>query len=360
MSPDELTAAVQAFLDRPELAGIRATVRAGGELTRAQYLTWLRALDERGWGAPSWPVEHGGCGWNARLRWTFARAMADGWAPRAVNAGMFMLGPVLLRFGTAEQQARLLPRIRAATDWWCQGFSEPNAGSDLASLRTTARRDGDAYVVSGEKIWVSYAQHATHMFLLARTDSDVKPQAGISFLTVAMDAPGITVSPIPTVDGHAEINAVAFDEVRVPVAARIGADGEGWTIAKYLLSHERDVSAELPLATQLVTRVRDAAGTRLPAFAERLADLEIRLESLWGAFLHTSLREERTGTSAPSYLKIVSSEIIQALLRLLIEARGADATPEDIASYLNGRKLSIYAGTNEVHRDLLARHVLAS
>jgi alkylation response protein AidB-like acyl-CoA dehydrogenase len=371
MLPDDaFVAEVRAFMADALPASVRAKVRSGAELTRAEYVAWLRALHARGWAAPAWPVAYGGCGWSARTRWLFEREMAAGWAPRSVNSGMFMLGPVLMRFGTDEQRARFLPAILRADDWWCQGFSEPNAGSDLAALRTTARLEGDRYVVDGEKIWVSYAQHATRMFLLARTDPDVKPQAGISFLTVAMDAPGVTRSPIPTIDGHAEINAVALENVHVPVADRIGAPGEGWTCAKFLLSHERDVSAELPLAAQLVERVRDAARERTTArgtlladagFAQQLAAVEIRLETLWHAHLLASERDERDPDRAPpSYLKIASTEIIQELLRLLIDARGDAPAPDDVASYLNGRKLSIYAGTNEIHRDLLARHLLAA
>jgi alkylation response protein AidB-like acyl-CoA dehydrogenase len=363
-SDEAFVAEVRAFVAGALPATVRDKVRRGAELTRDEYVAWLRALADRGWAAPAWPVAYGGCGWDARRRWLFEREMAAGWAPRSVNSGMFMLGPVLMRFGTDEQRARFLPAILRADDWWCQGFSEPNAGSDLASLRTTARLDGDHYVVNGEKVWVSYAQHATRMFFLARTEPDAKPQAGISFLTVAMDAPGVTRSPIETIDGHAEINAVAFEDVRIPVADRIGAPGAGWTCAKFLLAHERDVSADLPLAAQLVVRVRDAAREQpreRPGFAARLAEAEIRLETLWYAHLAANERDERDPDHAPpSYLKIASTEIIQELLRLLIDARGGALAPDDTASYLNGRKLSIYAGTNEIHRDLLARHLLAA
>jgi len=216
-------AEVRAFVERDLPASVAAKVRAGEEVERDEYVDWLGRLFAQGWAAPSWPVEHGGCGWDAHRRWIFERELALGWAPRNVNSGMFMLGPVLIEFGTDEQRARYLPRILRGEDWWCQGFSEPNAGSDLASLRTSAKRDGDEYIVNGEKVWVTYAQHATRMFFLARTDPDVKPQAGISFLLVDIEAPGITVRPIPTVDGVAEINAVSFENVRVPVANRVGA-----------------------------------------------------------------------------------------------------------------------------------------
>ena len=372
MSADETAFAsdVSAFVSAELPPHVREKVRKGEELERAEYVDWQRRLFARGWAAPSWPLAYGGCGWAARRRWIFDREMAAGWAPRNVNSGMFMLGPVLIEFGTGEQRARYLPRILAGEDWWCQGFSEPNAGSDLASLRTSAVRDGDAYVVNGEKVWVTFAQHATRMFFLARTDPIVKPQAGISFILVDMDAPGITVQPIATADGYAEINAVSFVNVRVPVENRIGAEGQGWTCAKFLLANERDVAADLGGSFQIVERIRDAARRRRidnepllhePAFAAQLAELEIRLTMLAHAQLHASEAAERGPANAPpSYLKLAGTELQQALLRLLVEA-SADDLPRDVAANdLNARKLSIYAGTNEVHRDLLARYLLGA
>jgi alkylation response protein AidB-like acyl-CoA dehydrogenase len=341
---------------------VREKVRSGEELERAEYVDWQKRLHARGWAAPAWPVDYGGCGWNARRRWTFEREMAAGWAPRIVNSGMFMLGPVLIAYGTDEQRAAYLPRILAADDWWCQGFSEPNAGSDLASLRTTAVRDGDAYLVNGEKVWVTFAQHATRMFFLARTDANVKPQAGISFLLVDMDSPGITVRPIPTADGYAEINAVSFVNARVPVGQRVGAEGQGWTYAKFLLSNERDVAADLGGSYQIAERVRAALRQRPdPIVLAQLADLEIRLTMLARANIDASEAAERAPEHAPpSYLKLAGSELQQSLLRLLVEAHGGDLPRHVAANDLNARKLSIYAGTNEVHRDLLARHLLGA
>ena len=364
MSGDDaaFAAEVRAFITAELPAAVREKVRNGEELERAEYVDWQKRLFARGWAAPAWPVEHGGCGWNARRRWIFDREMAAGWAPRNVNSGMFMLGPVLIAFGGDAQRARYLPRILAAEDWWCQGFSEPNAGSDLASLRTTAVRDGDDYIVNGEKVWVTFAQHATRMFFLARTNPDVKPQAGISFLLVDMDAPGITVRPIPTVDGYAEINAVSFVNVRVPVSQRVGDDGQGWTEAKYLLSNERDVAADLGGSFQIVERVRAALRRRPdPIVLAQLADLEIRLTMLARAHVDASEAAERNPAGAgPSFLKLAGSELAQALLRLLVEASSGDLLREVAANDLNARKLSIYAGTNEVHRDLLARHLLGA
>ena len=353
---------VRAFIEIELPERVRAKVRNGEELDRAEYVDWQKRLYARGWAAPAWPVEHGGCGWSARRRWIFEREMAAGWAPRSVNSGMFMLGPVLIAFGTDAQRARYLPGILAADDWWCQGFSEPNAGSDLASLRTTAVRDGDAYVVNGEKVWVTFAQHATRMFFLARTDPDVKPQAGISFILVDMDTPGIDVRPIPTADGCAEINTVSFVNVRVPIEQRVGAEGEGWTAAKFLLSNERDVAADLGGSYQIVERVRAALVQRPdPIVRGQLADLEIRLTMLARAHVDASEAAERMpAAAAPSFLKLAGSELQQSLLRLLVEAWGAEL-PHDVATNdLNARKLSIYAGTNEVHRDLLARHLLGA
>lgn len=361
-SDDAFAAGVREFITTSLPADVRAKVRAGEELSRAEYVAWQKTMHARGWGAPSWPAAYGGCGWNARERAIFEREMAAGWAPRTVNSGMFMLGPVLIAFGTDAQKATYLPRILAGDDWWCQGFSEPNSGSDLASLRTSAVRDGDDYIVNGEKVWVTFAQHATKMFFLARTDATVKPQAGISFLLVDMDTPGITVNPIPTTDGYDEINAVSFVNVRVPVANRVGAEGEGWTCAKFLLSNERDVAADLGGSFQIAERIRLALLERSDIVAQsQLATLEIRLTSLARAQRDASAAAERDPAhGGPSYLKLAGSELQQALLRLLIDVSAPDAPRDVVANDLNARKLSIYAGTNEVHRDLLARHLLGA
>lgn len=355
-------AGVRAFVSAELPERVREKVRAGEELERTEYVDWQKRLHARGWAAPAWPVEHGGCGWDARRRWIFDREMATGWAPRNVNSGMFMLGPVLIAYGTDAQRARYLPRILAAEDWWCQGFSEPNAGSDLASLRTTAVRDGDAYVVNGEKVWVTFAQHATRMFFLARTDAGVKPQAGISFFLADMNTAGIAVRPIPTADGYAEINAVSFANARVPVEQRVGLEGAGWTYAKFLLSNERDIAADLGGSYQIVERVRAVLDRRPdPLVLAQLAELEIRLTMLARAHVDASAAAERSPAPAPpSYLKLAGSEVQQSLLRVLVEACGADLPREVAANDLNARKLSIYAGTNEVHRDLLARHLLGA
>ncbi len=356
-------AGIRAFLDAELPSHTREKVRAGEELERAEYVAWQRRLFARGWAAPSWPAVFGGCGWDARRRWIFEREMAAGWAPRNVNSGTFMLGPVLIEFGTDEQRARYLPRILAAEDWWCQGFSEPNAGSDLASLRTSAVREGGVYVVNGEKVWVTFAQHATRMFFLARTDFSVKPQAGISFLLVDIDAPGITVRPIATADGYAEINAVSFVNVRVPVENRVGAEGQGWACAKFLLANERDVAADLGGSFQIVERIRAAARRRPadPVVAAQLAELEIRLTMLARAQLRASEAAEHDPAHAPpSYLKLAGTELQQALWHLFVEACAGDLPREVAARDLNARKLSIYAGTNEIHRDLLARYLLGA
>lgn len=362
MSEAAFAAEVRTFVTAALPPAVRAKVLAGEELERAEYVAWQKQLFAQGWAAPAWPVADGGCGWDARTRWIYDREMAAGWAPRDVNSGMFMLGPVLLAYGSAEQKARYLPRILAGDDWWCQGFSEPNSGSDLASLRTSAVRDGDDYIVNGEKVWVTFAQHATRMFFLARTDPDVKPQAGISFLLVDMDTPGISVRPIPTADGYAEINAVSFVNVRVPVAQRVGDEGQGWTYAKFLLSNERDVAADLGGSFQIAERVREALRRRPDTIvAAQLGDLEIRLTMLAHAHVDAGEAAERDAAAAgPSFLKLAGSELQQALLRLLVEASSGDLSRDVAANDLNARKLSIYAGTNEVHRDLLARHLLGA
>ena len=244
-TPEELAfrESVRAFLAAELPADVRAKMQAGRELTKADYIAWQHKLNARGWLAPGWPVKYGGTGWSVVQRHIFEDEMAMGWAPRQMPFGVSMVAPVIIEFGNDEQRAYYLPRILNSDDWWCQGYSEPEAGSDLASLKTRAERDGDDYVINGQKTWITLAQFANMIFVLARTDPNAKKQEGISFILVDMTTPGVTVRPIVTIDGGKEINEVIFENVRVPVANRVGKEGEGWTYAKFLLEHERNGTA---------------------------------------------------------------------------------------------------------------------
>ncbi|MBV8187747.1 MAG: acyl-CoA dehydrogenase family protein, partial [Alphaproteobacteria bacterium] len=254
-------------------------------------LRWHKILHRRGWSAPTWPKEHGGTGWNATERYIFARECAAVDAPRIFSMGLRMVGPVIMKFGTSEQKAKYLPAIVAGDITFCQGYSEPGSGSDLASLKTRAVRDGDDYVINGTKIWTTGAHVADHMFCLVRTAAEGKPQEGISFLLIdSMKTPGITVKPIVTLAGDHEVNQVFFDNVRTPVANRIGPENAGWTVAKYLLEFERGGEAYTPNLYARIGDVRrlareeaaDGSGRLLdePGFAQRLAEAELEVQAL--------------------------------------------------------------------------------
>jgi alkylation response protein AidB-like acyl-CoA dehydrogenase len=342
---------------------------------------WARALLDRGWAAYQWPVEQGGTGWDITAKYIWERETALAGVPaRLGGMGMFMLAPVLYTFGSAEQCSRFLPGIRENRVQWCQGYSEPDAGSDLAALRTRAVRDGDHYVVDGQKIWTSYAHVADWIFCLVRTSQEARRQDGISFLLIDMRSPGVSVHPIVTIDGrHSSLNAVHFDAVRVPVANRVGEEGQGWRYAKGLLTHERTGLAFVADSLRRFKRLRAAAsrtpsrhGTLLqdPLFAARLAEVEVELMALELTELRT-LAETAAG-QAPgtqsSILKLQGTLVLQRLTELFVDCAGLQALPyddahdsafrEEVATYLIGRSASIAGGSNEVQRDIIARHVL--
>ena len=351
---------------------------AGGEDERR----WSRALQERGWSAYQWPVEHGGTGWDITRKYIWERETALAGVPaRLGGLGMFMLAPVLYTYGSNDQCARFLPAIRANEVVWCQGYSEPDAGSDLAALRTRARRDGDAYIVDGEKLWTSYAHQADWIFCLVRSSQEARRQDGISFLLIDMRSPGVSVTPIVTIDGrHSALNAVRFDGVRVPVANRVGEEGQGWRYAKGLLTHERTGLAFVADSLRRMARLRAAAarvpsrhGTLMddPLFATRVAEVQVDLMALEITELRT-LAQTAAGQApgAPSsILKLQGTLVLQRLTELFVECAGlqglaydeAHPTPwrEETAAYLLGRAASIAGGSNEVQRDIIARHVLA-
>lgn len=340
---------------------------------------WHRILAERGWSVPHWPVAHGGTGWTPLQHHLFAAELAAADAPQVAPMGPSMVAPVLIAFGTPDQQRRWLPGIRDGSDYWCQGYSEPGSGSDLASLQCRAVRDGDHFVLDGSKIWTTHAHHASHMFALVRTARGAKAQQGISFLCFEMSLPGIRVRPIPSTSGDHELNQVFFDGMRVPASGLIGEENQGWTIAKYLLQHERGGSWSPRLRARW-RRLRRALAEAFDGGREgdaehaalrlELAELHSRLDALQALELAT-LRERQRGESdavAPSIGKLLGSELKQQLTELHLRIAGPAAAwrgpaPDDDAAFaatawLNDRAASIYAGTNEVQRQLVANHLL--
>ena len=385
---------VRDFIDAELPAETRERMVAGRPATKDQMVQWQRALNARGWAAPEWPEAHGGPGWTPVQRFIFRDELQQAPAPQPLAFGTQMVGPVIIEFGTEAQKAHHLPRIRNLDDWWCQGFSEPGAGSDLASLKCAARRDDGHYVVNGQKTWTTLAQHADWIFCLVRTDPKAaKPQQGISFLLIDMKTPGITVRPIVTIDGEHEVNEVFFDDVTVPVENLVGQENRGWDCAKFLLSNERTGQARVGVSKERIRRLKriaaeaPAGGGRAliedPRFREKVAALEIELKALEITTMRVVAEEQkRLGQGKPdpasSILKVKGSEIMQSISELMVEAAGpyglpAAAPDEDrwnepeIApewavlaqpTYFNWRKLSIYGGSNEIQRNIMAKAFL--
>jgi len=328
---------VQRFVAEQLPADIRRKVVNAQRLGREDYLRWQRILHARGWGASSWPREHGGPGWSAVQRHLFDEACFAGGAPGQIAFGLKMVAPVIMRFGTPEQQRRFLPHIADGSHWWCQGYSEPGAGSDLASLRTRAVRDGDHYVVNGQKTWTTLAQHADWIFCLVRTDPEARKQEGISFLLIDMKSPGITVRKIELIDGEHEVNEVWFDNVRVPVEQRIGEENQGWTCAKFLLGHERTGAASLGVSKAkfraLLQVARHAPGDdgrpliENARFRERLAQVQLELMALEVTVLKVMSTPRGAPGPEASVLKLKGSEIRQTLTELHMLALGPYAAP---------------------------------
>ena len=377
---DYLTPADRAFRDEvrtfladaltPELR--RAARRSTSVFVDpAISLAWQRILHAKGWVAPDWPVAFGGTGWSDIQRYIYASECARAQVPGLAPMGLKMVAPVIMHYGTPQQQAFYLPRILSGDDYWCQGFSEPGSGSDLASLKLRATPDGDDYVLNGSKIWTTHAHFANRMFCLVRTASDGKPQQGISFLLIDMDTPSITVSPIRTLAGDHEFNQVFFDDVRVPQANRLGAENDGWSVAKYLLAHERG-GRYAPGLLAYLGMLREAAHANgwldQPGAQERFAAEQIDIDALTAMELR-AMREPSQGADGmtrASMLKIMGTDASQRLDGLALEIAGADACvrPHDAMSddlavalprYLNNRASTIYAGSNEIQRDLVAR-----
>ena len=373
-SPEEVAFRdeVRAFLDEKLTAEFANAGRncAGiyCELPIAQR--WFRVLADKGWSVPHWPVEHGGTGWSPAQHLIFKQELAMAGAPPVSPNSTHMVAPVIIAFGTDEQKAYFLPRIRSGEDWWAQGYSEPNSGSDLASLALDARRDGEHYVLNGSKTWTTHAHFSNRMFCLVRTDRGGKPQQGISFLLFDLDLPGIEIRPIISISGDHELNEVFFTDVRVPVSGLIGRENEGWTVAKYLLRHERS-SMWSPLLRARIERLKEEVGDCEPALRMKISDAEIRLAALEVSELRMLFEDmDETRMSLMSSIsKVSGTELRQAVTDLALGAAGRSSMimpdhPEQtgkgvaVATYLNDRAASIYAGANEVQRDIIAKLML--
>ncbi len=395
-TPEEeaFRAEVQTFLKEKLPKRLSDKIKAGVKLTKAEHEEWHAILQAKGWLAVIWPKEHGGPGWTPVQKFIFDNECGLANAPRIEPFGVVMLGPVLINFGNDKQKSYWLPRILNGDDWWCQGYSEPGAGSDLASLKTTAVRgtdaQGDHYIVNGQKTWTTLGQHANMIFCLVRTDKDARKQSGISFLLIDMNTPGIEVRPIITIEGGHEVNEVFFTDVRVPAENLVGEENKGWSIAKYLLTHERTGIAGVGLSIALLEKLKVVADkmhrngrplSQDPMFAARLARVEIELENMKTTNLRV-LAAAAGGTTLgaeSSMLKIKGSEIRQELYSLIRRAvgtyalpfspqwlkdldRGAPFGPEEAAtaaaSYFNYRKLSIYGGSNEIQKNIISKMIL--
>ncbi|MGX1776446.1 acyl-CoA dehydrogenase family protein [Nocardia brasiliensis] len=384
LSPDEV-----AFRDelrnfyRTEIpAEIRERFKYGRELSRDDIVRSHKILNERGLAVPNWPVEWGGKDWTPMQRHIWQDEMQLASVPDPLTFNAQMVGPVIAHFGSPELKQRFLPATAALDIWWCQGFSEPDAGSDLASLRTTAVRDGDSYIVNGQKIWTTLAQYADWIFCLVRTDPNApKKQAGISFLLFDVKSPGVTIRPIKLIDGGYEVNEVFFENVRVPADQLVGEENMGWTYAKFLLGNERTgitgvgrTKVKIGVAKEYAAQTKSGSGTLLedPLFAARVAELENELLALELTQLRVvSNSSEGKPNPASSVLKLRGSELQQAATELLLDIAGPDALPVDadeIASpgwaqrsgpgYLNYRKTTIYGGSSEVQRTIIASTIL--
>jgi acyl-CoA dehydrogenase len=383
---------VRAFLDEkltPEL-------KEAGSLTTSVFtdkpwnLKWQKILHEKGWAAPAWPVEYGGTGWNEMQKYIWASECARAGTPGLSPMGLRMCAPVLMKYGTPEQKAFFLPRILAGEDYWCQGYSEPGSGSDLASLQLRAVSDGDDYVLNGSKIWTTHAHFANRMFCLVRTNADGKPQQGITFILLEMDTPGIKVEPIITLAGEHEVNQVFFDDVRVPKKNRVGPENEGWTVAKYLLEFERGgaYAAALAVGIEKIKTIASAEradnGGRLiddPAYRAKVSDAEIAVKAMeiTEHRVMSALSGGKNPGPASSMLKTRGSEMTQTIDELVVEAiayyadvdqrpaREPGSNVEAVGPtygltamprYLNNRAATIYGGSNEIQRGIMAKLVL--
>jgi len=391
-SPEEIAFRdeVRAFIDTnypKDLVGMGSRE----DLSREQFLAWHKILGKKGWAAPAWPKEHGGTGWTSTQRYIWSEENARVDAVMPLPFGIAMVSPVIYTFGSDEQKKRYLPKILSGEEWWCQGYSEPGAGSDLAAVKTTAVRDGDEYIINGQKTWTTLAQHADWGFFLCRTDPKAeKRQMGISFILIDMTTPGIEVRPIKTIDGGHEVNEVWLTDVRVPVENRVGEENMGWTYAKFLLAHERSGIAGVARSKRGIEKLRAIAANEVidgepladdASFARKVSQLEIDLTALEFTELRTLAGEAQGKGPGPesSILKVKGTEIQQRLTALTMEAVGhygapyLRGLPDDGANdygigpdyagqasplYFNMRKASIYGGSNEIQRNIITKMIL--
>jgi alkylation response protein AidB-like acyl-CoA dehydrogenase len=359
---------IRSWLEKNLPAELHAKVASYEHLSREDLLSWHRILAKKGWVAPSWPKEWGGTGWNVVQRYIFEEELGYAGSPPLIPFGLTMCGPVLLRFGTDAQKNKFLPRIYNGEDFWCQGYSEPGSGSDLASLKTKAVREKDFYIVNGQKIWTTLGHYADWIFCLVRTDSGAeKRQDGISFLLIDMKTPGVTVRPLILMDGAHEVNEVFFEDVKVPVENLVHEEGKGWTVAKYLLGHERMNTGRIGGSKRELAKLKEFSVDRKNdvRFRDRLSRLEVELIALEITNLRFLDQMRRTGQppgADVSMLKIKGTEIQQGLTELALQA--ADPAASDAFSqalkknYLSMRKTTIYAGSNEIQRNIIAKMTL--
>jgi alkylation response protein AidB-like acyl-CoA dehydrogenase len=392
---EEFRAEVRAFFQGELPRDIHDKIELGRRISKDDMVRWQKILHKKGWGAPNWPKEFGGTGWNVVEQHIFDEERADNGAPPQNPFSLKMLAPVMQAFGNAAQQQYFLPRILAAEDWWCQGYSEPGSGSDLASLRTSAVRRGDSYIVNGQKTWNTLGQYADWIFCLVRTSTEGRQQQGISFLLIDMKSPGVSVRPIIMLDGEHEINDIFFDNVEVPAHNLIGEENKGWTYAKFLLSHERTGNAGIGACKKALKKLKEIAAAQPDngraliedvRFRDRIAQLEMELMALEITNLRVLsgyAKDARELGPEVSMLKIKGSEIIQSLAELKMHALGHDALPyvrealdlewggdallgEHYKSYapplsgqyFNQRKTTIYAGSTEIQKNIISQMIL--
>jgi pimeloyl-CoA dehydrogenase large subunit len=385
---------VRTFMRTALPADIRAKLVEGRRLKKDDIVNWQRILNAKGWAVPHWPAEWGGRSWTPTQSYIFLEELQQAPAPPPLGFGVTMVGPVIIAFGSEAQKKRFLPRIANLDDWWCQGFSEPGSGSDLASLKTSAKRSNSHYVINGQKTWTTTAQYADWIFCLVRTDpAAAKKQEGISFILMDMKTPGITVRPIVTIDGGREVNEVFFDDVKVPAENLVGQENKGWDYAKFLLGNERTGIARVGMSKERIRRLRELAALERSddrplledeRFRAKIAAVEVELKALEMTQLRVVAAERNRKGNRPdpasSILKIKGSEIQQTISELLMEVvgpyalpyqpeyldderlneppAGPDWAPSLAPSYFNTRKVSIYGGTNEIQKNIIAKAIL--
>jgi alkylation response protein AidB-like acyl-CoA dehydrogenase len=374
-----LRADIRRFVAEDMPAALRSKSERHQVLNKADYQQWMALLQAQGFAVGHWPEAHGGAGWSALERFAFEDELARHGCPWVIPFGVKYVGPVIYTYGSEAQKQRFLPRIMSGHDFWAQGYSEPGAGSDLAALRTEALRDGDHYRVFGQKVWTTYAQWADWLFCLVRTDRDVRPQDGISFLLIDMRSPGVTVKPIGTMDGYHHVNEVWLDDVRVPVANRVGEEGAGWTYAKFLLRNERTAGAMVGMVNHALTRL-NAMPAPSSALRYRIGELALRAFALEECAYQAmeALLEGRENGAEASLIKLRGTELYQDVAETLVDALGpagiawdtaalhrADPPPlgpDDaggiIKDHLYNRAATIFGGSSEVQRNILAKAVL--